>query len=344
MNFIKSNTILSVAFLFLSAGLTSCENEPEVGSALFPEDESTHVVKAYIDNYCFYPKNTMQSHLLQLGAGGELSGGDKPVELKVQLTHAATQDLTFSLVVDRTKFQPEDDETFLLGEDAVSFATQQVTVYKGEQASREPLSFSLNKDSQSLKTFSGNGVLALALVSNDGVEVVSGYDTYVWKVTKEVSSIDANGNLQGKTMIPVTDYEVLQSSYGEWSPTEDLSDGVNDNYSYIMFYSKSEGNNEFRVQFHGEQPVVGMAITPFSEWGDWSLSCSKVELWGGEDENHLTRIGVAANTGATPTSYTPWEVAFFGPVKVKFLKVLVLDNFTKGSSENVIIPEVRFYK
>ena len=81
MNFIKLNTILSVAFLFLLAGLTSCENEPEVESALFPEDESTHVVKAYIDNYCFYPKNTMQSHLLQLGAGGELSGGDKPVEL-----------------------------------------------------------------------------------------------------------------------------------------------------------------------------------------------------------------------------------------------------------------------
>lgn len=120
MNFIKLNTILSVAFLFLLAGLTSCENEPEVESALFPEDESTHVVKAYIDNYCFYPKNTMQSHLLQLGAGGELSGGDKPVELKVQLTHVATQDLTFSLVVDRTKFQPEDDETILLGEDAVS--------------------------------------------------------------------------------------------------------------------------------------------------------------------------------------------------------------------------------
>ena len=101
MNFIKLNTILSVAFLFLLAGLTSCENEPEVESALFPEDESTHVMKAYIDNYCFYPKNTMQSHLLQLGAGGELSGGDKPVELKVQLTHVATQDLTFSLVVDR---------------------------------------------------------------------------------------------------------------------------------------------------------------------------------------------------------------------------------------------------
>ena len=121
MNFIKLNTILSVAFLFLLAGLSSCENVPVGESALFPEDESTHVVKAYIDNYCFYPKNTMQSHLLQLGAGGELSGGDKPVELKVQLTHVATQDLTFSLVVDRTKYQPEDDETILLGEDAVAF-------------------------------------------------------------------------------------------------------------------------------------------------------------------------------------------------------------------------------
>lgn len=344
MNFIKLNTILSVAFLFLLAGLTSCENEPEVESALFPEDESTHVVKAYIDNYCFYPKNTMQSHLLQLGAGGELSGGDKPVELKVQLTHVATQDLTFSLVVDRTKFQPEDDETILLGEDAVSFATQQVTVYKGEQASREAISFSLNKESQSLKTFSGNGVLALALVSNDGVEVVPGYDTYVWKVTKEVSNINVGGNLQGKTMIPVTEYDVLQSYYGEWSPTDDLSDGVTDNYSYILFYSQNEGHNEFRVQFHDEQPVVGLTVTPFLEWGDWSLSCSKVELWGGEDENHLIRIGVAVNTGATPTSYMPWEVAFLDPVKVKLLKILVLDNFTKGSSQNVVIPEVRFYK
>ena len=101
MNFIKLNTILSVAFLFLLAGLTSCENEPEVESALFPEDESTHVVKAYIDNYCFYPKNTMQSHLLQLGAGGELSGGDKPVELKVQLTHVAVGGRSYEIPAGR---------------------------------------------------------------------------------------------------------------------------------------------------------------------------------------------------------------------------------------------------
>ena len=98
------------------------------------------------------------------------------------------------------------------------------------------------------------------------------------------------------------------------------------------------------MQFHDEQPVVGLTVTPFLEWGDWSLSCSKVELWGGEDENHLTRIGVAVNTGATPTSYMPWEVTFLDPVKVKLLKILVLDNFTKGSSQNVVIPEVRFYK
>lgn len=344
MKLVRIHTVLSAAFLFLLSGLMSCENEPEVGSTLFPEDESAYAVKAYIDNYCFYPKNTMRSHLVQIGAEGELSGDDKPVHIKVQLTHAATQDLTFSLVVDRTKYLPEDEETFLLGEDAVSFTTQQVTVYKGEQISREALVFSLNKESESLKTFTVTGVLSLALVSGDGIEIVPGYDTYVWKVTKEVTNIDTDGDLQGKTMIPVTEYDVLKSSYGDWEPTEDLSDGVNDNYSYIMFYSQYEGKNEFRVQFHEEQPVIGVAVTPYSEWGDWSMSCSKIELWGGEDAEHLTRIGVAVNSGAKPTSYTPWEVVFFGPVKMKLLKVLVLDNFTKGSSQNVIIPEVRFYK
>ena len=56
MKSIKKNIITSMVLL-LPLWFVACESEREVGSTLFPEENSGDIVKAFIDNRCFYPKN-----------------------------------------------------------------------------------------------------------------------------------------------------------------------------------------------------------------------------------------------------------------------------------------------
>ena len=69
MKSIKKNIITSMVLL-LPLWFVACESEREVGSTLFPEGNSGDIVKAFIDNRCFYPKNYMESTVVQAGNGG----------------------------------------------------------------------------------------------------------------------------------------------------------------------------------------------------------------------------------------------------------------------------------
>lgn len=340
----KLNTkknLIYVALCSLPLFFAACQDEPAVGSTLFEEDGNAGVVKAFIDNYCFYPKNTMQSHLVQTGVGGALNMEETPVSIKVRLTNPATKDLTFSLQVDNSGVKPEEEGTTVIGEDAIAFAKQTVTVHAGETESRDELSFSLNKEAASLKDFTTAGVLSMALVSKDGVETVQGYNTYMWKMTKEITNINNNGNLKDKTMMEFGQYEVLKSFYGTLSPTQDLSDSSTS--SYIMLYANTK-NNIIPVRFHAEQAVAGISISPFQYFGSWDMSCCKVEILAGPDKDNLQRVGIATWGIEKPADETPWEIAFFGPVTMKYMEIRAMENFTKGTSTNVIIPEIRIYK
>lgn len=60
-------------FLFmLPLALVACDNEPEVGSTLYPENDNSASVKAFIDNRCFYPKNSIETNIVQTSDGENL--------------------------------------------------------------------------------------------------------------------------------------------------------------------------------------------------------------------------------------------------------------------------------
>ena len=208
MKSIKKNIITSMVLL-LPLWFVACESEREVGSTLFPEENSGDIVKAFIDNRCFYPKNYMESTVVQTGNGGDLIAGSEQVDLRVQLTNAAPQDLVFSMKVENSVSDAREDDVTWLGEDAISFLNQTVTIKKGELESEEMISFTLDEESGSLKELAESGMVALSLVTTDAVEISENYSTYLWKVNKEITNIDVNGSLKDKTMIDVNSYDVI---------------------------------------------------------------------------------------------------------------------------------------
>lgn len=315
--------------------LSSCDKEPAVGTTLYPEKDVYGTVEAYIDNRCFFPKNEISTKLVQTGVGGSLKSGMETVRIKVELTNPAPQDLSFTMEVNGSYFKDENMEETVLDASSISFMRNKVIVKSGAYASDEAFEFMLDtENSQALKEFSGSAVVALGLKSEEGLKIIEGYDTYIWRVSKEVTNINAEGSLEGKTEIDVNTYVVKAGFYG--SVTNDLSDSDNETFAY------GGTGSSVKVEFNEETEIIGLSITPMCYFGSWGMSCSKIDIHGGLTQDSLTRIGESVNPLEMPVDFTPWGTAFYSPVKVKYLTIYLQANYGMGS--NVGLTEIRFYK
>ena len=189
---------INIAMLSLPLIAASCQSDPEVGSLLYPVD-NTVVVKGFIDNRCYFPKNEATSEVIQAGEGGKLTTSGDTISLFAEITNPTDKDLTFIL-----KAVPTTSEglTALKG-DAVSLKTAIVTIKQGEKISAKPFIFSINKESASLKALKNKekAELVLSLESKDGLDIVQSDSTFKWIISKKISNINSIGTLEGKQQI-----------------------------------------------------------------------------------------------------------------------------------------------
>lgn len=336
MNTIRKSLILT-AILALPLLFASCDSEPAVGTTLFPENTEGNAVKAYIDNRCFYPKNQITTKVVQTIDGSKMFLDGEKVELRVQLTNPSFEDLTFKMKVNNP--ETEEEKETLLGEDAISFINNTVTVRKGEIESSEMITFTLNKDSESLKAFKEKGMISLSLVSDNGVEISDNYKTYVWNVTKEVTNINTEGTAKGLEMISFDDYEVLDPYYG--SPTEALGDNSDDFWGGgIIRLPYDNEKIALKINMKKENEVSAISFQALNVDMSWATNPKKLEILAGDDPNQLERVGFAINP-KMPTSPEYWDIVFFSPIKAKHIVIIGREAF---GGQIILISEMRLYK
>ena len=325
--------------LILPFTLVACDSEPEVGSTLYPEIDNSTLVKAFIDNRCFYPKNSIETNIVQTSDGEKLIITSDLVRIRVQLTNAAPKDLTFSMRVDNSVVDAEADEMTLLADDAVSFISQTVTVEKGEIESKDFIVFALNGDSKSLREFPNKGILGFSLNTSDDVEISKEYGTYLWKVNKEITNINADGDLKDKTQFAFEDYDVLDPTYH--TPIDYLDDpGYSMWNGYVRMYAQNP-NIYLQINMKKDFDLAGFSIYPMELQGSWDYNPKKLEILGGPDEQNLTRIGFAISK-QKPSSKDPWEIVFYSPIQVKCLRILVTESYS--DNDLVFIPGLKLFK
>ncbi|WP_333616320.1 DUF1735 domain-containing protein [Bacteroides pyogenes] len=295
-------------------------------------------MKAFIDNRCFYPKNSIETNIVQTSDGSKLIVNSESVKTRVQLTNAAPQDLTFSMKVDNSAIAETDGAT-LLTDDAVSFINQTVTVKKGEIESKDFIVFALNGDSKSLREFQDKGILGFSLNTSDDVEISKEYGTYLWKVNKEITNINVDGDLKDKTQVAFEDYDVLDPSYH--TPIDDLDDPGYLMWSgYVRMYAQNP-NIYLQINMKKDFDLAGFSIYPMELQGSWDYNPKKLEILGGPDEQNLTRIGFAVSK-QKPSSKDPWEIVFYSPIQVKCLRILVTESYS--DNDLVLIPGLKLFK
>lgn len=331
--FSKTTILVATA---LMPFLVSCQSEPEVGSGLYPEEKEDYSAIAFIDNL----GKESYINFTQIVGTKMLEVPKDDLKFKVRLTATADKDLTFNIKVDNSKLATKKGVTSL-GEDAVNFSTKTVTIKQGETSSKDVV-ITLNKTSKSLLDMQKDGRIAFTIVPNDGTRISKQYNHYVWNVTKEQSYINSAGTLDGKTLIPVTDYTIPNEYYGtDYIQNEN---GLFKDGSIYLFLSYGYGM--LKVKLAKEQEVAGFEyILPLTIQGQnvANFVPSRLEIYGGTDENKMEKLGVATLKKKPTTENEVWSIVFVKPIKLKYLHIDTIERFDKVK-ENSFLSGFKLYK
>lgn len=328
--FSKTTILVATA---LMPFLVSCQSEPEVGSGLYPEEKEDYSAIAFIDNL----GKESYINFTQIVGTKMLEVPKEDLKFKVRLTTTAAKDLTFNIKVDNSKLATKKGVTSL-GEDAVNFSTKTVTIKQGETSSKDVV-ITLNKTSKSLLDMQKEGRIAFTIVPNDGTRISKQYNHYVWNVTKELSYINSAGTLDGKTLIPVTDYTIPNEYYYTYY-IQDENGLFKDGFIYLFYGGK------LKVNLAKEQEVAGFEyILPLTIQGQNVANCvpSRLEIYGGTDKNNLKKLGVATLKKKPTTENEVWAIAFVKPIKLKYLYIDTIERFDK-EEENSLLSGFKLYK
>ena len=163
----------------------------------------------------------------------------------------------------------------------------------------------------------------------------------MWKVNKEITNINAGGDLKDKTPVDFEDYEVLDPLYHK--PTEDLNDPK---YSFwegkgYVSLSAQTSNSYLQINLKEDFSLAGFSLYPIELQGSWDYNPKKIEILGGPDEQNLTRVGFAVSK-QKPSTDDPWEVVFYSPLAVRCLRILVTESY--ATNGRVMIPGLKLFK
>lgn len=330
---------INIAMLSLPLIAASCQSDPEVGSLLYPVD-NTVVVKGFIDNRSYFPKNEATSEVIQAGEGGKLTTSGDTISLFAEITNPTDKDLTFTL-----KAVPTTSEglTALKG-DAVSLKTAIVTIKQGEKISAKPFIFSINKESASLKALKNKekAELVLSLESKDGLDIVQSASTFKWIISKKISNINSIGTLEGKQQIGFEKYDYLDPGYKQKSNI--LSDGDMSDSNCERF-DLDNPNSYAQFNFHEPTEVSGLTliVPEFSKMGYPEGTMPRVVQIKALVDNKWTDIGEAI-CPEIKKSPKGWDIVFFNKIKTTQINLTFTDNFSKGKYLYTVLSEVKFYK
>lgn len=339
----------SLSLLFaLTAIVTSCQSEPEIGSSLYPDNNKDNQLMAFVDNGIYNRKNFMSTTLVQAGNMPKIEVPTDTLRFNVRLTQPADRDLTFYLKVDETKIPTYLKSTHRpLPADAVNMLNSKVIVKKGQMQGSQPFVATLNNMSKTLINLKEDdkGLIPLTINTNDMVAISNKYNSYCWEVGKQVFWVNPKGTVDKLTPIPVTNYEVITNTmYG--SVGEELSDG--NTTTFARYLISDRDIDMLSITLKQPTEITAIQLTPMGFFfGEYLNLCfmKKIEILGSVDGTTFTSMGVAQNTNKPKGPQNVWNIVFYASQKVKTIRIRTFSTFQSNMpNQAVFLSELRLFR
>ena len=323
-------------FLFSMTFFTSCEDELEVGTPLYPVEEEFNGPKVYI-NEKGLPANSKSVNVVKTPIGIVVNEevdsfyvySAVPVDEDVTVTISESEEVA-------AKFNK--DATPVSG--VVNFLQGTVTIPKGAQKSSEPVVYAM-KNAEPLSTFGKKGVVALAITDVKGYAAAGkNNNAYCLQLNLQVKNIKEYGDLSKFTMLGKDDYTAT------WGGGNDASNLFDED-----FYSGISVSKDFTVtlDLSVARNFVGIGYAAGEYDKPYKARNVKVEV--STDGVDYQDMGVfvlpkAPQNAQECMEFTPVEL--YGAMSCKFVKLTFSKTAYTGTYyemwyDNPTVKELRVY-
>lgn len=337
----KSMIIKSAVALIAALPLfTACQGEPEVGTLLHPEEQSSNDPKVYI-NEISVPANATRASIVQSPAG--LVVPEDTYEFYVRITTPVENDVVVTVAEDTEAAAAGAaaygaDKNSALAPGCMAIEKNTVTIPAGKNVSAEPVKFKLT-DSEAIRNVSGKAIAAIKITdvkSASKVAVGKDHNAYYTLLDKKVTNFkDFSADLLTKTKLTAAD---LTYTFQGADYTAKLLDTYTSTWADMW-----DGPEPIYCEFKTPQPLIGVAY----QYGyDAPYGPYTLEIFTSNDgQNWTTQTGGVLETGYTDAVVS---INFYSAITCKYVKFIPYTcyyGFSYGDSYNQIcVGELYMFK
>lgn len=310
---IKKSAIALIAALPL---FTACQDEPELGSLLHPEEQTSSDSKVFI-NEIAAPTNTAQATVVKTPV--DLVIPEDTYEFYVRLSAPVASDVVVTVAEDAAAaaaaapaYSNNDNKYNGLPEGCLTLENASVTIAAGQCISAEPIKFKV-ADSEAIRIFSGKAIAAVKIVgikSASNVALAKDHNTYYTLLNKKETNFKGfSETLLQKTKL--TSADLTYTFEGE-----DCTAKLMDTYT-STWADMYNGPEPIICKFNSPQPLAGVAYqygyNPY--YGPYTIDV----LTSDDGENWVSQTDGILETGYTDAVVC---INFYSAITCKYVKFI----------------------
>ncbi|MGN0229584.1 MAG: BT_3987 domain-containing protein [Muribaculaceae bacterium] len=270
--------------------LASCQDEPEVGSTLYPESPENYDAKLYI-NETALPGNQTSLEVVQTPVS--LLIPQDEISFYVRITKPVTTDVTVSVTENPQIAEAYLSDAEALPEGSLKFGNTSVTIKAGSMMSEQPITAQV-VESDAVRNLTTTGVAAITLTSNSAnIATGSNNNAYYVVINKKVTNFKGQSvsELASLNLIPHSQFQATVDGYD----ATDLADGN----SSTEFWYWNPGGYDIIFSFEEATPVKALGYF----YASYSGYCPNVvEILTSDDgETWTSQTGGKVTTSIVPS-------------------------------------------
>lgn len=313
-------SIIKKSFPLLAAlllPLAACQDEPEVGSTLYPVEPENYDARLYINEIAM-PGNQSAFDVVQTPVS--LITPNDEIAFYVKLTKPVSVDVTVNVAEDENLAATFDSNAEALPAGTLSFSNNSVTIKAGSMVSSQPITAKV-AENDAVRNIKSKGVAAITIASNSAnIATGSNNNAYYVVLNKSVT------NFKGQSTEEINSLNLIPHSSITASVDDYDATIIADGDLSTEYWHYSSGGYSAVLEFSEPTPVKALGYF-FASYAGYCPNTVEI-LTSDDGETWTSQTNGKVTTSVVPSRQTDIvPFVFYAAITCKYVKLTVYSCF-----------------